>query len=193
MKTWRVIVVVLLLELVVAGVALYVDGFTSLGLQSAARFSGRFSLAVFSIIFLFHNKRGSIDVILLGKPFHFFATAHGLHLLILLAYVYASSTNLASYRVVGGVVAYAFIFIMPFATEWKDSGKLNKRVYEMMEIIFQYYIWLIFFLTYLPRVRGTMPEVGGNYWEHVALLGWVSLMLGMKITSILWVKPSTSR
>jgi hypothetical protein len=62
-----------------------------------------------------------------------------------------------------------------------------------MEIVFQYYVWLIFFLTYLPRVQGTLPSAGGSYWEHVALLGWVSLLLGMKITSLLRIKPSASR
>jgi hypothetical protein len=193
MKTEKVFFIVLIAELLVAALAIYTDGFSLWGLQAVTRYSGRLSLAIFSAIFLFHNRPGNFDVALLGKPFHFFAFAHGMHLIELLAFVYFSGIALISYRLFGGVIAYLYIFLMPLAAYRNQQGKLDNKIYSVMEIIFQYYIWLVFFLTYLPRVRGTLPGVGGNYWEHVVLLGWVSLLLGMKITSILKIKPFTSR
>jgi hypothetical protein len=193
MKTGKVFVIVLLLELFVAAIAISADGFSIWGLQTLTRYSGRLSLAVFSIIFIWHNRPGNMDVLLLRKPFHFFAIAHGIHLIELLTFVYLAATPILSVRTLGGFVAYAFIFAMPFIADRREAGRLNASTYAIMEIVFQYYVWLIFFLTYLPRVQGTLPSAGGSYWEHVALLGWVSLLLGMKITSLLRIKPSASR
>jgi hypothetical protein len=66
-----------------------------------------------------------------------------------------------------------------------QSGKITRKKFFTFEAIFLYYIWLVFFLTYLPRVQGKLPSAGGSYAEHVALLGWVSTMLGIKLTSML--------
>jgi len=55
-------------------------------------------------------------------------------------------------------------------------------------LIYLYYVWFIFFMAYLPRVRGELPHVGGYYSEFVVLLAWVSLMMGVKLQSILMSK-----
>lgn len=189
MKIGRVALAVILLELFIASLALYHYGFSVPGLQAVTRFSGRLSLIIFSIIFLFRNNTGNIDTLLLVKPYHVFALAHGIHLVELLFYVYVAGLYLVPIRIAGGFIAYLFIFIMPFVYDQYIDGKVSLKKFSIVERIFLYYTWLIFFMTYLPRVRETISDVGGNYWEHVALLGWVSLMMGMKITRLLVFEP----
>lgn len=160
-------------------------GYTVEGLQATTRFSGRFSLLLFSIIFL-ANRPADIYLWLSKKPFHIFALAHGIHLLELLSFLYLSGSEIIPYRVAGGFVAYSLIFLMPFLADRREQGKLEERKFNILTIVFQYFIWGIFFLTYLPRVRGLLPNVGGSYIEHVVLLGWVSLMLGMKLPRVMF-------
>lgn len=192
MKTGKVIAIVLVLEAAVAAFALYADGFTVDGWRTVTRYSGRLSLAVFSIIFLFRHKPGRADEVLLGKPFHFFAFAHAIHLIQLLILLDIAGSALSPLRLLAGIIAYTFTFAMPFAVDRYARGELNPRKYRAMEMVFLYYIWLVFFLTYLPRVQGKIVSPGVNYWEYVALLGWMSLMLGMKITSTLMRKSPYS-
>lgn len=158
------------------------DGFTLLALQTVTRFSGRLSLMVFSILFLLHGK--NLDTLTSFKPYLIFAVVHGIHLIELLSYVSLSGTNLIPIRVAGGALAYAFVFIMPLLDYKHLNGQLSKQKFSLCENVFLYYIWLIFFLTYLPRVQGRLPNVGGNYSEFVVLLAWVSTMLGIKLTML---------
>lgn len=67
---------------------------------------------------------------------------------------------------------------------------MAKSTFSILETIFVYYVWLIFFLTYLPRVQGKMPQAGGSFTEHVALLGWISTLLGMKLAGLIPFKNS---
>ncbi|MCB0491235.1 MAG: hypothetical protein KDC93_02355 [Cyclobacteriaceae bacterium] len=159
-------------------------GYTVEALQATTRFSGRFSLLLFSIVFL-ANRPTDIYSWLSKKPFHVFALAHGIHLLELLTFLYVSDTHIILYRVAGGFVAYSLIFIMPLLADRLEQGRLEEKKFNIMIIVFQYFVWGIFFLTYLPRVRGLLPNVGGSYMEHVVLLGWISLMLGMKLPRVM--------
>jgi len=171
------------LEILIIVGALVMDGFSLLVLQTITRFSGRLSLMVFSIIFLLHGK--GIDVLPSFKPYAIFAVVHGIHLIELLSYVTLSGTKLIPIRLAGGVLAYAFIFIMPILDFRFLKGQLSRQKFTLFENVFLYYIWLIFFLSYLPRVQGKLPHVGGNYYEFVILLAWVSTMLGIKLTTLL--------
>jgi hypothetical protein len=77
---------------------------------------------------------------------------------------------------------------MPILHQLRSKDRLAARTFFILEIVFVYYIWLIFFLTYLPRVQGKLPLSGGTFSEHVALLGWISTMLGMKLTGLIQFK-----
>jgi hypothetical protein len=171
------------LEILIIVAALAMDGFSVLALQTITRFSGRLSLMVFSMLFLLHGR--DIDALSSFKPYLIFAVVHGIHLVELLSYVTLSGTKLIPVRLVGGVLAYAFIFIMPILDNRFVHGQLSKMKFKLFENLFLYYIWLIFFLSYLPRVQGKLPNVGGNYYEFVVLLAWVSTMLGIKLTTLL--------
>ena len=155
------------------------------GLQATTRFSGRFSLLIFSLLFL-ASRPSDAHPWLSKKPFHLFALAHGVHLVELLAFLYFSGTLVMPYRLLGGAMAYFIVFSMPFLADRHEQGRVGARQFNIMGMVFQYYLWGIFFLTYLPRVRGTMQGMGGSYVEYVVLLGWVSLMLGMKLPRVMF-------
>jgi hypothetical protein len=150
-------------------------GVTLEALHITTRFSGRLSLIAFSVILLTRGTPSATSWVS-EKPFLLFATLHGIHLVELLSYVVWSGTQLVLIRVLGGALAYAFIFLMPFLSQ-KLSGLKLKRI----EIIFFSYVWLIFFLTYLPRVLGKLPNVGGTFPEHVTLFVLVILLGLIKI------------
>jgi hypothetical protein len=163
-------------------------------LQAVTRFSGRVSLLIFSLIFLFQNhKHLNVKTILSEKYFLIFAIAHGIHLVELLSFVYLSGNPLIPLRLAGGFLAYVLIFIMPYAQSLFERNKLSPTAFSSLTLIYQYYVWFIFFMSYLPRVRGTLPNVGGSYSEFVMLLAWVSLIMGIKLQSLFMAKKSLKK
>jgi hypothetical protein len=73
------------------------------------------------------------------------------------------------------------------------SGRINESHLKRMNLIYLYYVWFIFFMTYYPRVSGSLSNVGGTYKEFVILLAWVMFMLGIKISSLIKHKSITGR
>ena len=194
MKFKDALLSVLIIEVGIAILAVMNYGATLEGLQAVTRFSGRASLGIFSLIFLFQTHRYiQLTSILSDKYYLIFAIAHGIHLVQLLTFVYLSGTVLIPLRVTGGFIAYLLIFIMPYADSLFKNSKLSEKQFGSLALVYSYYVWFIFFMTYLPRVRGTMPNVGGSYSEFVILLAWVSLMLGMKLQSQLMSRVSNRK
>lgn len=182
---------ILLLEMLAILLGVINFGWTLEGLQAVTRYSGRVSLAVFSGIFLFHNHQVqalNVKRWLSDKFFLVFAIAHGIHLLILLSYLYYSQPPIIPVRLLGGAVAYAMIFVMPFIQSKYELGMMTSKRFDQAVLIYLYYVWFIFFMTYLPRVRGELPNAGGSYRDFVILLGWVSIMMGFKWSQLL-AKP----
>ena len=179
----------LIIEVGVAVLAVINYGATLETLQAVTRYSGRVSLSIFSLIFLFQNHRYiPVKLTLSEKYFSIFAIAHGIHLIQLLSFVYLTSNELIPLRLAGGFVAYLLIFIMPYAQHLFERHKISHKQFSTLTLIYLYYVWFIFFMTYLPRVRGELPNVGGSYSEFVVLLAWVSLMLGVKLQRLLMSK-----
>ncbi len=177
---------VLILETLAILLGVINYGWTLEGLQAVTRFSGRVSLGIFSVIFLFHSHPVvNIRRILSDRFFLMFAIAHGIHLFELLSYAYFSEAQLVPYRLAGGFIAYVLIFLMPWLQLRYEEQKLSQKRFNQLTLVYLYYVWFIFFMTYLPRVRGTLTTVGGSYQEFVALLGWVSIMMGFKWSQLL--------
>jgi len=173
----------LIIEVAIALLAVINYGVSLEAIQALTRFSGRVSLFIFSIIFLFqHHQFIRIKSILSNKYYLVFAIAHGIHLVELLTYVYLSGIPLVPIRLTGGFLAYLFIFAMPWIEIQFTNATITSKQFSILTLIYLYYVWLIFFMTYLSRVQGTFPNAGGSYSEHVILLGWVSLMLGLKLS-----------
>lgn len=172
----RSLLVILFLELLVAvlGIAFY--GWALEGLQATTRFSGRLSLAIFSVIFiLLPYHRTKLTGILSLKFFLIFTIAHGIHLIELISYIHFSGGKIIPLRVAGGALAYAMIFLMPLI-----EAKLAGRKKFILENIYLFYIWLVFFMTYLPRIQGHL-QVGGTLPEFISLFAWVCILLIIRI------------
>lgn len=187
----KAVFLVIIAEMLIIVLGVWNYGANIQGLQAATRFSGRFSLFIFSLIFLFISHERINVRLLLSENFYFvFALVHGIHLLELLSYIWLSGNALIPIRVAGGALAYLFIFAMPYLYYLTQHNKLSAPVFAKAELVYAFYLWLIFFLTYLPRVQGKLPNVGGSYKEHVILLGWVGTLLGFKISSFFAYKRS---
>lgn len=188
----KALLLIVIGELLVGVLAINNYGFTVEGLQATTRFSGRLSLIIFSLIFItLAFSRESLSDILSKKPFHIFAIAHGIHLIELLSYVYLSGNPLIPIRLAGGFLAYVFIFILPVLHARYMAGLLLPRKYVVAENIFLYYVWFIFFMSYLPRIQGKLPHAGGTYIEFVILFGWVCTLMVMKVYSHFFIKKVT--
>jgi hypothetical protein len=74
---------------------------------------------------------------------------------------------------------------MPMVQYYFEQGKIPLKKYSIAENVYLYYVWFIFFMSYLPRVQGKLPNAGGSYLEFVFLLSWVCMLLGMKLTSLI--------
>lgn len=184
----------LIIEVGIALLAVINYGATLESLQAVTRFSGRASLLIFSLIFLFQNhKHLKVKSILSEKYFLIFAIAHGIHLVELLSFVYLSGNPLIPIRLAGGFLAYVLIFMMPYAQSMFERNKLSLKAFSSLTLIYLYYVWFIFFMSYLPRVRGTLTNVGGSYSEFVVLLAWVSVLMGIKLQSLLMAKVSSRK
>jgi hypothetical protein len=185
---------VLIIEVGIALLAVINYGTSLESLQAVTRFSGRASLAIFSLIFLFQNHRHvNVKTILSNQYFLVFAIAHGIHLVQLLTYVYLSGNVLIPVRLEGGFLAYVFIFFMPYVQQLFEKNKISAQAFSTLTLIYLYYVWFIFFMSYLPRVRGTLPNVGGSYSEFVMLLAWVSLIMGIKLQNLFMAKKSLKK
>ena len=181
----------LIIEVAIALLAVINYGVTLEALQAVTRFSGRASLAIFSLIFLFQkHPYVNVKLILSENFFLIFAIAHGIHLIELLSYVYLSGITLIPYRVAGGFIAYSFIFLMPWLEQLHHRTKLTSKQFSITTLLYLYYVWLIFFMTYLSRVQGSFPNAGGSFLEHITLLGWVALMLGVKLSNLIFKSMS---
>jgi len=177
-NTSRVFVAWIALEILILLFSIASQGGVTLeALHATTRFSGRLSLIAFSFILLTRGNQAATGWVS-DKPFLLFATLHGIHLVELLSYVTWSGTPLIPIRLLGGMLAYAFIFLMPLL-----NARLTELKMKRIEIAFFSYVWLIFFLTYLPRVLGKLPNVGGTFTEHVILFSWVILLGLFEIVS----------
>src|SRR5688572_17603806 len=146
------LVCVFLLEVGVVVLALLNYGWTIEGLQAITRYSGRLSLFIFSLIFLFHQQRGGLlQRVLSEKYFLIFAVAHGIHLVELISYVYFSGAELIPYRLIGGMLGYSLIFVMPWIAHRHETGVISQQRFKRISLVYLYYLWFIFVMTYVPR------------------------------------------
>ena len=182
MKVRTALLLTLLAEGAIAALGVFEYGSSIEALQATTRFSGRLSLFIFSFIFLLYpQSRTSLPSYFSGKYFLVFAFAHGIHLLELLSYVYLAGIELVPYRVAGGFLAYSMIFAMPWFQGLSIGGKISPMRFQTLGYVYLFYVWLIFFMTYVSRVNGSFPNAGGSHLEHVILMGWVCVMLGIKL------------
>lgn len=178
------------LEILIILIPVFVFGFTLEALQTITRFSGRLSLIFFILIISLKHRDFDSSFWLSRQPYLLFAILHGIHLVELLLYVSQANITLIPLRLAGGFVAYILIFLMPMFSAWKDSARISAISFWRWEVLFSVYVWLIFFMAYLPRVMGKLPNAGGNFWEHVLFFMLVICSGGYSLFSHLKFKTN---
>lgn len=191
MRARDAILIGLIIELGIIAWAVINYGVGIVGMQAVARLAEYFLLTLFSILFLISDVP-KVHFLLSVKPYHVFSLPAGFYLAALFLLFYFSGTIVVSLQIAAVLVTCVLIFSMPFLTNQRDAAKLEDRKFRIFEMMFLYYIWLYFFLTYLPRASGSYGITGGTYTEQVLVLGWVSLMLGMKLPGVLFRSKSTT-
>lgn len=83
-----------------------------------------------------------------------FAVSHALHLVFILLLANASAEFVASRTLgssVGGGLAYVLLFAMTATSFDRSAARLGPRVWKALHKTGMYYLWLLFFLSYLGR------------------------------------------
>jgi methionine sulfoxide reductase heme-binding subunit len=165
------------LSLSTVALSVVVFGATVEGAQAAARWSARTSFLLFALAFtgpswnrLFQSPAAHAVADREWPLTLAFAGSHLVHLVALAVYVSLTGHELDPVRLAGGALGYALLLLVLFrppARSWAF-----------------YYLWFIFFMTYLPRVRGTLPGAGGAPWTFPLFLSLVVLILAVRVGAI---------
>ncbi len=174
------------IELTIIAIAFAIYGWDIEAAQAIARFSGRFSLLIFAILFATGVPLRSR--ILSEYPYTIFAIVHGIHLIELLIYVKLVGRELILYRILGGALAYAMIFAMPLVQLKFTRKQISTRMFLILENTYCYYVWFIFFMAYLPRVTGNHANAGGTFAEHLAFFILTMAILIIRLATIVKMK-----
>ncbi|HQQ97963.1 MAG TPA: hypothetical protein PLX35_11900 [Cyclobacteriaceae bacterium] len=191
MRTSKAILLTIVLELLLIVAPIWLHGISTEALQLITRYSGRLSLLIFAFLFIGHRQYEQVLQSLLSPDYFLvFAIAHGIHLLELLSYVYLAGVELVPYRVAGGFIAYSLIFAMPWFQIRYMSGSFSTKNFVRVSWIYCYYVWLIFFMTYLGRLKGQFQNASPEV-EHWAGMILVVILFIWKTSTLLIRKQTT--
>ncbi|NNM77386.1 hypothetical protein HJG53_10765 [Sphingomonas sp. ID1715] len=167
--------------------ALAVHGTGAEGWLYAARWTARLSVLIFATVFaasamcrlagpvartLMTNRRG------LGLSF---AAAHLVHLGALTRWFIVSGEEPALISIVGGGLGYALIVAMALTSTDAAQRRLG-RWWKRLHLIGTWYVWLIFFQSYLGRLlEGTERMAQGAYGVTLLLLALALRLAPLKL------------
>lgn len=155
-------------------------GETAAFFQASARLSGRVSLLFFSLLLVYATlhpsfERGSETFQVKFRLFQVFAILHVLHWFLLVTSIWFNGFELVPARLAGGALAYLLVVGMPLLLLSEGlSGKFLRR----LQGFYLFWVWFVFFMTYLTRLRGQSPDASGSpeaWWPLAAFT--VGLML----------------
>lgn len=177
------------LEILIIAISLFEADSQLAFLQTASRYSGRLSFFFFSIIFIhaaiFPKVDESLSTILFHRSFVvYFAILHLIHFGFLASYNILADTVLIPTRLIGGIIAYVTLVLYPIILLTALQGKWVSVVRNL----YIYFLFFVFFMTYLPRIKGELPEVSGRIETYYAL--FVILIVFFALHLALRVVPS---
>jgi hypothetical protein len=113
-----------------------------------------------------------------------FAVSHTIHLvaIIALARVLGDEFEIDTTTLVAGSLAYVFLYLMTATSFDRSAAWLGRRAWLVLHRTGAYYLWFVFFVTYLPSA--TQSAV---YVPHVLLL---LAALGLRAVSWWGVRKS---
>ena len=140
---------------------LSVDGTGEEGVRAVVRNSARTSVVLFVLAYAASSLcsfwRGPATKWLLANRRYVgvsFAASHTLHLAALVALYRISPEfrdNLDATTIVGGGLAYVFLYAITLTSFDRSAAWLGRRGWKALHTTGMHYIWFIFFISYLPR------------------------------------------
>ena len=177
-----------LLACALAALLLHGDGVE--GLQALARYTGRAGFLWFALVFsispwarlapgdlaraALRARRG------LGLAFGYH---HFVHLAALLVYLRASGHELNAGRAAGGMVGYAVLALMMATSSDAAVRRLGPANWRRLHRAGLWYLWIVFLLTYLPRLLGKVPDAGGGPVEFTLAVALLAAILGLRVAA----------
>jgi DMSO/TMAO reductase YedYZ heme-binding membrane subunit len=148
------------LHLMVA-VTLLVWGVGEDGVRAVIRYTARTSFALFTLAFvasaLHRLRHSSFSRWLLTNRRYVgvsFAVSHGLHLVAILVLARISAAFVAELEagtIIGGGLGFVFVGLLAATSFDVSAAWLGPRWWRRLHLTGLYYLWFIFFVSYLPR------------------------------------------
>lgn len=164
---------------VIGGLSIAVVDEDRAALAAATRNTGRWSLALFSGLWLTWCMGRRVPPL---SGFGAFAAAHVVHLGFIAGYLTPLGLWPAGSRLAGGMLGYALLVSFPFAYRFVSAR-------NRLRLSFGYfgYLWLVFCLTYLPRALGKLPIATTDPRWAWTSLGWLGLLMVAALAG--WLRP----
>lgn len=172
--------------------ALLLHGSEVEGLQALARYTGRAGFLWFAFVFsiapwhrLAPGDRSRAALRSRRRLGLAFGYHHFVHLAALLAYLAASGRELDAGRAAGGVAGYVVLALMMATSSDAAVRRLGPVNWRRLHRGGLWYLWLVFLLTYLPRLMGKVPDAGGGPAWFVPSVVLLLAIAGLRITATL--------
>ncbi|MEZ4370883.1 MAG: hypothetical protein R3B07_08655 [Polyangiaceae bacterium] len=154
----------------IGGVSLLVAETDREAFAAATRNTGRWSLALFSALWLSWSVTKRVPAL---PGFAGFASAHVVHLGFIVSYLTPLGLWPAGSRLLGGMLGYALLVSFPLV-----YGFVSAKNRLRLSFVYFCYLWLVFVLTYLPRALGKLPIATTDprwAWASLVWLGVLAL------------------
>lgn len=159
---WRTILLVALLYGIASLAVVFFKGSDEDAVRILIRYSARISALLFSIAFSaraihYFVKKKFSENLLKNRP-HFglaFTVSHTFHLFFLICLqqlIHPVFTLAKSSSLLAGGMAYLFMYVMAISTFTTIKNKLDPRTWKFLHLLGGYWIWIIFFNSYLKNV-----------------------------------------
>lgn len=155
------------------------------GLRSLIRASASTSLLLFSSAFAASSAqriwRAPWSRWLLANRRYLgvsFAVSHTIHLfgIIALARLLGDEFKIDTVTLVAGSLAYVFLYLMTATSFDRSAAWIGRRAWLVLHRTGAYYLWFVFFVTYLPSARHS-----AFYVPHV-----LTLLAAMGLRTVAW-------
>jgi DMSO/TMAO reductase YedYZ heme-binding membrane subunit len=114
-----------------------------------------------------------------------FGYHHLVHLALLLTYLGASGHGLNMSRAAGGMVGYVFLVVMMATSSDAAVRRLGPTNWKRLHRTGLWYLWIVFVLTYVPRLQGKVAIAGGGQAEYVACISLVFALAALRGAAVL--------
>jgi hypothetical protein len=107
-----------------------------------------------------------------------FAVSHAVHLvaIITLARVLGDEFEVSTVTLVAGSLAYVVLILMTATSFDRSAAWIGRRAWVILHRAGAYYLWIVFFVTYLPSSMSSPA-----YFPHVAIL-----LVAMGLRAVSW-------